>query len=83
VLRVLLVSPGKGRPAPGYVRVYTVLSDTRNGGPGTMGDGLEINRFRSEAAALDWARGLTLYREPAEVTVSDVRRALAVRWGVS
>ena len=65
------------------VRVYEVLFDGAEGGP--AGDGTRIKRFgpQHEQAANDFAASNTAYGKPAHVTVADVRRELAQRWGVA
>ena len=69
------------RPSTTLYRVWCVLYDLD--GPGRMGDGLEWRRFSREADAVAYARGRTIWGQPATVSEEEVRRDLAERCGCS
>ena len=65
----------------GTVRVYVVVYNCD--GPGNMGDGIAVARFKRKADAERFAAGQSCYSGAAQVTDNDVPRKLAVRWGVA
>lgn len=63
-----------------FVTVYQVLYDTDGQGP--TGDGTVFARFRRAKDAEAFAKINTCYGRPTAVTIDQVPRRIAERWGM-